>query len=303
MGRVEQILSYYEGSPAGVLKNLRHLMMHGRLGGSGRMVILPIDQGFEHGPGLAFSVQPDAYNPLHHFERAIALGLNAYAAPLGSLELGSTRYAGRIPTILKLNSNNRLVHGGTAPYPAWTSSVEDALRLGCTAVGMTIYPGSDASPDMFSDVSEIIAEARAYGLPSIVWAYPRGGDLSHENVTALDVVAYGAHMAALLGAHIIKVKLPSGHIAYDAAAYKHVVRSAMSDRVRHIMQCAFDGQRIVLFSGGETKDDADVLSDVQAIAEGGGCGSMMARNLFQRSMQESQNLIDQIMTIYSGIPC
>lgn len=300
MGRVEQILSYYAGSPAGVLKNLRELMMHGRLGGTGRMLVLPIDQGFEHGPGLAFSVQPDAYNPINHFERAIKLGLSAYAAPLGSLELGATTYAGCIPTILKLNSNNRLVQGGSAPYPAWTASVEDALRLGCTAVGMTIYPGSDASPDMFSEVGEVIAEAKAYGLPSIVWAYPRGGDLSTEGATALDVVAYGAHMAALLGAHIIKVKLPSDHIAYDAAAYKHVEKSTMADRVRHIVQCAFDGRRIVLFSGGETKNDEAVLQDVKAIAQGGGFGSMMARNLFQRSLSEAQNLTNSIMDVYQS---
>lgn len=299
MGRVENILACYEGAPAGVLKNLRHLMMHGRLANTGKMVILPIDQGFEHGPGRSFAEYPDAYNPLNHFERAIALGLNAYAAPLGSLEVGAAKFAGRIPTILKLNSNNRLVHNESAPYPAWTSTVQDALRLGCTAVGVTIYPGSDDAPGLYSEVSEVIAEARGYGLPTIVWAYPRGGELSADDAMALDVVAYGAHMAALLGAHIIKVKLPTDRIAYDEKAYKSVAKDSLTDRVKHIVQCAFDGRRIVLFSGGEAKGDEGVYSDVQAIAAGGGNGSMMARNLFQRSMADATSLANRIMDVYA----
>lgn len=298
MGRVERILSYYEGAPAGVLKNLWHLMMHGRLSGTGKLVILPIDQGFEHGPARAFAEHPEAYNPLNHFDRAIKLGLNAYAAPIGSLEIGATTYAGRIPTILKLNSNNRLVNAESAPYPAWTSTVDDALRLGCTAVGVTIYPGSDAAPELFTEVSEVIAEARGCGLPTIVWAYPRGGALTTDDTTALDVVAYGAHMAALLGAHIIKVKLPTAHIAYDMEAYKHVKKDTLADRVRHIMQCAFESRRMVMFSGGEAKNDADVFADVQAIAAGGGHGSMMARNLFQRTMEEATSLTNRIMGVY-----
>lgn len=298
MGSVKQILSYYEGAPAGVLKNLWQIMMHGRLAGTGKLIMLPIDQGFEHGPGRSFAAYPDAYNPINHFERAIKLGLNAYAAPMGALEVGATTYAGRIPTVLKLNSNNRLVNNESAPYPAWTSNVEDALRLGCSAVGITIYPGSDTSPDLYSEVSDVIAEARGYGLPTIVWAYPRGGDLTNDDALALDVVAYGAHMAALLGAHIIKVKLPTDRIAYDEKAYQNVAKSTQTERVQHIMQCAFNSRRLVLFSGGEAKDDASVLKDVQAIADGGGNGSMMSRNLFQRSIDDAQALAENIITIY-----
>ena len=299
MGRIEEILSYYEGASAGILKNLRHMLMQGRLGGSGRMLMLPIDQGFEHGPGRSFAANPDMYDPFQQIERAVKFGLSGYAAPLGSLELVSAKYAGVIPTILKLNSNNRLVDDQEAPYPAWTASVDDALRLGCTAVGLTIYPGSDDSPTLFSEVAEVVAEARGYGLPTIIWAYPRGGALSGDDSMSLDVIGYSAHMAALLGAHIIKVKLPSHRVALDAQAYQQVSGLTLSERVKHIMQCAFNGKRIVLFSGGEAKDDNAVLEDVKAIVKGGGYGSMMARNLFQRSVEEAKKLADDVIKAYS----
>lgn len=138
--KVKKILSYYESDNAGTKTNLARILMHGKLAGTGKVVILPVDQGFEHGPDRSFAVNPDAYDPHYHFQLAVDAGLNAYAAPLGMIEAGAETFAGAIPTILKVNSSNSLHNGGTAPYQATTASVRDALRLGCSAIGFTIYP-------------------------------------------------------------------------------------------------------------------------------------------------------------------
>src|SRR5215211_256114 len=141
---VKKILDNYESDCPGTKANLARILMHGRLGGSGKMVILPVDQGFEHGPARSFAPNPDAYDPHYHYQLAIDAGLNAYAAPLGPLEAGSDTFAGAIPTILKCNSANSL---SRQKEGAVTASVSDALRLGCSAIGFTIYPGSEYAFD------------------------------------------------------------------------------------------------------------------------------------------------------------
>lgn len=136
----------------------------------------------------------------------------------------------------------------------------------------------------------------------VVWAYPRGGALSKEGETAIDVVAYGAHMAALLGAHIIKVKAPTAHLEQAAArrAYDDVDISTLERRVAHVVQCAFAGQRIVVFSGGLAKEKDDLLTEIQAIRDGGGYGSIIGRNTFQRPRPEALELLETVVRIYRG---
>src|SRR5512134_1090515 len=141
--RVKQILSWYASENPGTLTNLVRLLNHGALAGTGKMVILPVDQGFEHGPVRSFAPNPEAYDPDYHFQLAIDSGCNAYAAPLGSLQAGAARFAGQVPLILKLNNSDTLAKV-EQPLSAVTGSVEDALRLGCVGVGYTIYPGSGA---------------------------------------------------------------------------------------------------------------------------------------------------------------
>ncbi len=138
--RVRKILDWYEGDPPGVKANLARILMTGKLGGTGKLVILPVDQGFEHGPARSFASNPPAYDPHYHYQLALEAGLNAYAAPLGMIAAGSDSFAGAIPTILKCNSSNSLA---TSKDQAVTAGVKDALRLGCAAVGFTIYPGSE----------------------------------------------------------------------------------------------------------------------------------------------------------------
>ena len=298
---VRRLLDFYDGERPGVKASLARLLMHGRMGGSGKLVILPVDQGFEHGPGLSFAANPAAYDPHYLFELAIEARLSALAAPLGLLAAGADHFAGEVPLILKANNANKL---GTVKDEAVTATVRDAVELGCSAIGYTIYPGSDRQYEMFEEVRAGAAEARANGLAVVIWAYPRGGTLDKQGETALDVVAYGAHLAALLGAHIIKVKPPTAHLADpDAkAAYEAtgIDYSDMRQRIAHVVQAAFDGRRIVIFSGGPSRDDEAVLSEIRAIRDGGGHGSIVGRNAFQRPRAEALSLLDRICAIHLG---
>ncbi len=301
--RVEEILSWYESENPGVKANLYRMLMHGRLGGTGKMVILPVDQGFEHGPARSFAPNPPAYNPHYHFELAIEAGCNAYAAPLGFLEAGASSYAGRVPLILKLN-NSELLYKSSDPKPAVTSCVEAALRLGCSAIGFTIYPGSGQKNEMYTELADLAEQAKAVGLAVVVWSYPRGSQLSKEDETAIDVVAYAAQIACQLGAHIVKVKPPTRHIAQDAARKvyesQNIPIDTLADRVRHVIQSAFDGRRIVIFSGGPAKSLDEVFAEIREIHKGGGFGSIIGRNSFQRPKREAIDMLSKIMEIYES---
>ena len=296
---VKAILANYESDNPGVKANLARILMHGRLGGTGKLIILPVDQGFEHGPARSFAVNDPAYDPHYHFQLAVDAGLSAYAAPLGMIEAGAASFAGQIPTILKVNSSNSWA---TGIDQAVTGGVDDALRLGCSAIGFTIYPGADNIFEMIEEVKELRAEAAAVGLATVIWSYPRGGKLSKEGELALDVGAYAAHIAALVGAHIIKVKLPSDHIEQKDAqkSYAGTDWSAQADRVRHVVKACFAGRRIVVFSGGAAKGTDAVYQDARAIRDGGGNGSIIGRNTFQRPRDEALAMLDRLVAIYQG---
>ncbi len=299
--KVKEILSWYESDNPGTKANLARLLMQGKLGGTGKMVILPVDQGFEHGPARSFAPNPAAYDPRYHFQLAIDAGLSAYASVLGMLEAGADEFAGQIPTILKVNSANSLARNKDQ---AVHGTVKDALRLGCAAVGFTIYPGSDDQFEMMEEFRELAAEAKDAGLAVVLWSYPRGGDLTKEGETAMDVCAYACHLAALLGAHIIKVKPPTGVLFQDAAKKVYekekIDISSLPARIRHVMQSAFNGRRIVVFSGGEAKDDEGIFTEVRGLAEGGANGSIIGRNTFQRPREKALVLLDKIIQIYKA---
>lgn len=301
--RVREILSWYAGNTPGTLANLHRILSHGRLGGTGKLVILPVDQGFEHGPGRSFAPNPAGYDPRYHFQLALDAGCSAHAAPLGSIEAGAAEFAGQLPLILKLNNADGL-YAGTDPVPALNATVADALRLGACAVGFTIYPGSAGRNSMYEQLRQVAAEAKAAGLVVVVWSYPRGSGLSKEGQTAVDVVAYAAQIAAQLGAHIIKVKPPTAHIESDAARAAleaaGVPLDTLADRVRHVVQGAFAGRRIVIFSGGAAKGTEQVLEENRQTALGGGFGTIMGRNSFQRPHDEAVELLHAVMDIHAS---
>ena len=301
---VQKILANYEGETPGVKGKLCQMLMQGKLGGTGKMIILPVDQGFEHGPARSFAPNPAGYDPHYHYQLAIDAGLSAYAAPLGMLEAGADTFAGQIPTILKANSANSLMGEGAGKNQAITASVDDALRLGCAAIGFTIYPGSDMALDMFEEISAMREEAAAKGVASVVWSYPRGESLTKEGETAIDIAAYAAQIAALLGAHIIKIKLSTDHLELGEAKKVYEAQkidiATQTARVAHCMQAAFAGRRIVVFSGGAAKGSDSVYDDARAIRDGGGNGSIIGRNSFQRSREDALQLLSDLVDIYKG---
>ena len=299
--KVKKILANYESDNPGTKRNLASILMHGRLGGTGRMVILPVDQGWEHGPARSFAPNPEAYDPHYHYQIAVDAGLNAYAAPLGQLEAGADTFAGAIPTILKVNSSNSWA---TTKDQAITGSVGDALRLGCAAIGFTIYPCSDQAFDLIEEIREMSEEAKAYGIATVSGSYPRGGDLSKEGETAMDVCAYAAHMAAQLGAHIIKVKPPTAHLEQPDAKKVYekekIDISTLAKRVEHVMQSSFNGRRLVVFSGGAAKGLDAVYDEIRELRDGGANGSIIGRNTFQRPREDALKMLDTIIKIYQG---
>lgn len=299
---VKKILANYEGENPGVKGNLARMLMTGKLAGTGKMIILPVDQGFEHGPARSFAKNPLGYDPHYHYKLAIDAGLNAYAAPLGMIEAGADTFAGQIPTILKCNSANSLMSDTAGKNQAVTATVQDALRLGCSAIGFTIYPGSDMALDMFEEISEMRAEAAAVGIPTVIWSYPRGEAISKDGETAIDIAAYAAQIAALLGAHIIKIKLSTDHLENKEAKKVYQEQgidiSTQAARVRHCMDAAFGGRRIVVFSGGAAKGSDAVYEDARAIRDGGGNGSIIGRNSFQRSREDALEMLGKLVDIY-----
>ncbi len=301
--RVKEILSWYSSDNPGTRTNLARMLNHGRLGGTGKMVILPVDQGFEHGPARSFAPNAPGYDPRYHFLLAIDAGCNAYAAPLGFLEAGAAEFAGDIPLILKLNNSDSL-YAGEDPCPAVTGSVEDALRLGCSAIGFTIYPASANRNLMYEQIRELAEEAKHVGLAVVIWSYPRGSGISKPGETAIDVCAYAAQIAAQLGAHVIKVKPPTEHIEQEAArkVYEEqgIPVGSLAERISHVVQSAFGGRRIVIFSGGPAKDRQGLIDEIQAIADGGGFGSIIGRNSFQRDKREAIDLLHAVMDIYQA---
>jgi fructose-bisphosphate aldolase, class I len=301
--QVKEILSWYGADNPGVLSNLARLMNHGRLAGTGKMVILPVDQGFEHGPARSFAKNPSGYDPRYHFQLAIESGCNAYAAPLGFIEAGAREFAGEIPLILKINNSDTL-YNSKSPISALSSGIEDALRLGCAAIGFTIYPGSNARKAMYEEIAQAAAAAKKAGLVVVIWSYPRGEQLSKEGETALDVIAYAAQIACQLGAHIVKVKPPTAHLEQEAAKKVYlsegIKTEQMSDRIRHVVQACFNGRRIVIFSGGEAKGTEELLKEVKGLADGGAFGSIMGRNAFQRPHNEAIKLLQNVMDVFNA---
>ena len=301
--RVREILSWYGSDNPGTLTNLARLMNHGRLAGTGKMVILPVDQGFEHGPARSFAKNPEGYDPHYHFNLAIESGCNAYAAPLGFIEAGAREYAGEIPLILKINNSDTL-WTNKSPISALTSGIDDALRLGCAAIGFTIYPGSSDRKMMYEEIAMAAQDAKKAGLAVVMWSYPRGEQLSKAGETAIDVIAYAAQIAAQLGAHVIKVKPPTAHIEQDAAKKVYEAQgipvASMAERAKHICDSAFAGKRIVIFSGGEAKSTPELLEEVKGLAQGGAFGSIMGRNAFQRPKKEAIELLKSVQDAFVG---
>jgi class I fructose-bisphosphate aldolase len=297
--RAREILSWYSSDTPGVRKNIARLLNHGRLAGTGWLVILPVDQGFEHRPARSFAPNPPAYDPRYHFELAITAGCNAYAAPLGFLEAGPAEYADEIPLILKLNSSDSL-DGGNDPCPAMTGSVDDALRLGCAAIGFTIYPASVARKEMYGQIRALSEEAKRKGLAVVVWSYPRGSWRSGKSDIPIDAVDYAAKMAAQGGAHIINLGFPTpfaGQPVDNRCGTDETSVAAASRCVRKIVEKALRNRRVALFLTGGGNRSA--LDEARAIIHGGGMGSTIDPSILGHLRGEALQLLESVMAIFT----
>ncbi len=304
--RMEEIFSWYRdiNTPA-QQKNLLRIFNHGRIGGTGKLMILPIDQILEHGPGRAFEPNPVMYDPLEQAQFAVDGGFNAYAAPLGSIERGFEVLARHnVPTILKVNSHTLMIPDDANPKPSVHSWVDDAVRLGCEAVGFTLYPGSIHSNEMEQQAKELIADARKAGLVTVLWVYPRGEGLIKGQERAVDVIAYGVALGVSLGAHIVKVKLPLDGYGIksnqEMGIYNEVNTKTLKNRVALVMKAAYNGHRIVIHSGGDFADAETLEEEIKALRDGGAFGTIMGRNAFQRPKVEALDLISDLQDILIG---
>lgn len=276
----------YSYEPAAVRQNLARL-----IGGSfsqRHCFIMAVDQGFEHGPQRSFGDDNAwGWDPRRHLQLASQEKISALTAPLGFLQdIHHTET--HVPLILKLNHASALYPKNVAPTLAQVASVRDAVRLGCIGVGWTLYPGSSQFLAQLENLREVIAEARDHGLFTMVWSYPRGEALSKDQEREGDVIAYGAHMACLAGAHIVKVKIPSGD------------HQTKKNTMKRIVSSCFQGRRWVLFSGGEKATDTSLLEEANLICEVGAHGAVMGRNIFQRSWQDAQSLLRDLLEIYNN---
>ena len=304
--RMEEIISWYRSTntPA-QQKNLLRILNHGRIGGTGKLMILPIDQILEHGPGRAFEPNPLMYDPLEQAQFAIDGGFNAFAAPLGSLERSFEVLARHnVPTILKVNSHNLMIPDEKNPRPSIHSWVGDAVRLGCEAVGFTLYPGSIHSNQIEQQAKELIADARKAGLITVLWIYPRGEGLIPGQERAVDIIAYAVALGASLGAHIIKVKLPLEGYGLESnkklGIYDNLNTKTLKNRIGLVMKAAYNGHRIVIHSGGDFTNAETLEEEVRAIREGGAFGTIMGRNAFQRPAVEALDLVSDLQDILVG---
>ena len=288
---IVKILSNYHGNQA-FITNMTRILMSGSLSGTGKMLILPVDQGFEHGPDASFANNPDAYDPMYHYNMAVEGGFNAYAAPIGMLE-SCAQHSHKMPMILKINSSSKLFPG--EPVQAITSTVSDACRLGCVGVGMTIYPGSSRFKEIIESLVPIISKAKRKGLVVVIWAYPRGAGLNGESETSEAIISYSAHLACLLGADIVKVKPPTinsngGVIGDDS--------QALLKAVQNIKRSCFNGNRLLLLSGGKMTSDSELFAQIKTIADAGADGSIVGRNIFQRDKKSALSLAQDLINCY-----
>ncbi len=300
---VKKILNNYSFQSPAIRSKLFRILNTGKLSGTGKMIISAVDQGFEHGADRSFLVNSFGYDPEYHYNFAIKNGLNALAGSVGFLETATANCPGMLPLILKINSSNSLMHKDCSPTQAITASVDDAIRLGCDAIGMTIYPGSSQFLNMVTDLAEIIKEAKSKGLAVIIWSYARGEGVSDP--MAVDVISYGAQMACQLGADIVKVKIPNATVEKPEPKKlyaEHGIKfDTISDRIKIVVNSCFSGKRMVIFSGGEAKNDEQMIDDVSGIIGGGGNGSIVGRNIFQRKEVDAQKLVADMINDYSRL--
>jgi class I fructose-bisphosphate aldolase len=275
-------------------KTRLHRMMYNFGPGNGKLMILPIDQGLEHGP-IDFLDNPESEHPHFQFELAVKGGFSAVACHVGLANKYYSEYAGKIPLVLKLNGRTNIPANDDA-FSACDASVEDAVRLGADAVGYTLFVGSPRQADDIAQLTEVRKDAEKHGLPLIVWAYPRGSAIeSKGGIDSLYAVDYAAREALELGADVVKVNFPTPVNKYCPEKYQMTKDWDLGQRIRKVRLSA--GRSFLIFSGGSKISEDELLDRVKAGIINGGNGVIFGRNLWQRPFDEAVELARKISTI------
>ena len=281
-------------SPGKRTRLKRLLYDHGP--GGGTMLVLPIDQGLEHGP-VDFFANPDSLDPRYQYELARDGRFSAIALHIGLAEKYFHEYAGEVPLILKLNGKTSIPPDGQA-FSALTGTVEDAVRLGAEAVGYTVYVGSPAQDRDFRQLVDVRRDADRFGLPLIVWAYPRGEYVAKKGGReSLYAVDYAARVALELGADIVKVNYPvASEKDVESPAPYNTLHLGPEEAFHKVVRSA--GRALVLVSGGEKVSDAELLSKVRSSMDAGATGIIFGRNMWQRPRDEALRLTRELHGIF-----
>lgn len=276
----------------------RLLYEHGP--GNGTMLLLPIDQGLEHGP-VDFFANPEALNPEYQARLALEGGYSGIVFHIGLAEKYMPKYAGKVPLVLKLNGKTNIPPDDEAFSPQ-TATVEDAVRLGADAVGYTLYVGSPAQDQDFIQFMQIRAEAERFGMPVIVWAYPRGWAVEEKGGReSLYAVDYAARVADELGADVVKLNVPDFESEKNLESPKpyNTLKLDYAQAVRKVVESA--GKTMVLFSGGSKIGDEDLLEKARICMEAGATGLIFGRNMWQRPYHEGLALTEKIKEIMRAV--
>ncbi|UTW62941.1 class I fructose-bisphosphate aldolase [bacterium SCSIO 12741] len=294
-----------------VLNSLARLYNHGRLGGSGYLSILPVDQGIEHSAAASFAPNPRYFNPDNIVELAIEAGCNGVASTFGVLAKCSRKYAHKIPFIVKINHNELMTYPNTFNQISF-GSVEDAWNMGATAVGATIYFGSDQAERQIVEIAEAFERAHELGMATILWCYLRNSGFKKDGVdyhTAADLTGQANHIGVTIQADIIKQKMATNNGGFNAVGFGKThdkVYSELSsdhpiDLVRYQVANCYMGKIGLINSGGASAGDSDLQEAVMTAVvnkRAGGQGLIMGRKAFQKPVAEGVNLIQAVQDVY-----
>ena len=281
-------------SPGKRARLTRMMYEHGP--GGGTLLVLPIDQGLEHGP-VDFFANPDSLDPDYEWRLALKGNFSAIALHIGLAQKFMSRYAGTVPLILKINGKTS-VPPDTQAFSPLTATVEDAVRLGADAVGYTLYVGSPAQDRDIAQAAQVRADCDRFGMPLIVWAYPRGEAISKKGgKESLYAIEYAARVAEEVGADVVKVNYPvASEKDQEAPAPYNTMKLRPDEAFQRVVHCA--GRTLVLVSGGEKVDDQEMLSKVRSSMRAGATGIIFGRNLWQRRYEDALEITRKVHAIF-----
>ena len=308
---LDRVFAQSDRSPQ-VLRNLAALQDSGRLGGSGYVSILPVDQGIEHSAAASFAPNPAYFDPCNIVELAIEGGCNAVASTFGVLGMASRRYAHRIPFIVKLNHNELMTYPNQFDQIMF-GSVQQAFDLGAAGVGATIYFGSDNSTRQIQEVSAAFEEAHQLGMFTVLWCYLRNPAFNKDGVdyhSSADLTGQANHLGVTIQADIIKQKLPENNGGFNAfpgygktskLVYSELTTDHPIDLCRYQLANCYMGRIGLINSGGASSGSTDLAEAVRTAVinkRAGGMGLISGRKAFQRPMAEGVELLNAIQDVY-----